>query len=144
MRVEILTLLLTSCGPAAYTPRGILAENDVDPRTLHALGCVEVAFGAKPPVHDTDAALLIVRVGNTCVHPAPFDLRAIRFTAVDAARHWVPLSIVDPRDEIAALHVDSGVRGVEKVRLRAPSPVDISTLCIDLGSSPPFCLEVPR
>lgn len=151
MRVLLLALLI-GCGPAAYAPRGIVAEHhDVDARTFRSLGCLEVAFGARPPVHHDDAALLVTRFGNTCLHPTPFDLRSVRITGIDSAGHSVSLTLVDPRDEVQLLHLDAGARGIEKVRLHADTHVEVRTLCLDLtavspGSQgppgPPFCLEV--
>ncbi len=133
-----------------YSSHAVNAHPDVDARSFQNLGCLEVAFGLRPPAHDTDAAVLITRFGNTCLHPTAFDLRGIAFSGVDREGHVLPLSIVDPRAEVHLLHVDAAARGIEKVRLRAAAPLELTAICLNVagispGSShppgPPFCFR---
>jgi hypothetical protein len=141
VRLGLLSLFLLGCGPAAYQPRGVIQHNDVDPRTLHRAGCLEVAFGVHAPIRADDAALLVVRVGNTCLKPAPFDLKSVGFYTLDSTGQKVQLTLADPRDELMPMHIDAGAKGIEKVRLEGP--LDVSTVCIDLQTVAPFCLPVP-
>lgn len=143
-------LVLTACGPAAYSPRGVLSEPDVDAGTYRNLGCLDLAFGLRPPLGHDDVALLVVRVGNTCLKPTPFDLRGTTITAIDREGAVQTLTIADPRDEIRLLHLDAGARGVEKVRLRGTAPTELVSICIDIGGvspgssqppGPPFCFR---
>lgn len=149
--LALLAILAIHCGPAAYSPRAVLAEHDVDASTYRNLGCLELAFGAKPPVHDYDAALLVVRFGNLCLTPTAFDLRGVAISGIDRDGRASRLTLIDPRDEVQFLHIDAAARGVEKLRLHAHSPVEVVAVCVDLagvapGSArppgPPYCFPV--
>lgn len=139
MRAVLLAATLCACGPAAYAPRGVLAEHDVEAHSLRALGCLDVAFGARPKLYDDDAALLIVRFGNTCTEPVLLDLRAFAVHAIDREGVSWPLSYADPRGEIEPLHLDAAARGLEKIRLRGAR--DVAQICLTVQAAP-VCVEV--
>jgi hypothetical protein len=128
-------LALLGCGPSPYRAGGVLEARDIDPRAVRSLGCLEVGAAILGPVEQGDAALLMFRVGNRCLAPAPFDLRAARFVGTDHAGVQQPLALVDPRAEIAALHVDAGRQGTEKVRLRGAAAGVAHTVCVDFGGA---------
>lgn len=128
-------LLLPACGPARYSRETMARADDVG--AIRSLGCLDVGLGVRPPLHDDDSALLVVRVGNLCMRPAPFDLSAATVVATTTDGHTTLVELVDPRDEIVPLHVDTGASGVEKVRLRARDRGELATLCVDLARAVP-------
>lgn len=130
MRWLVLALLLPACGPARYSREMMARADDVD--AIRSLGCLDVGLGVRPPLHDADAALLVVRVGNRCLRPAAFDLRAATVVATTRDGRTTLVDLVDPRDEIVPLHVDTGANGMEKVRLKARESGELATLCVDL------------
>lgn len=132
----VLVALLGACAPGAYAARGVAAEPDVDARSLRAAGCLDLAFGVRPPVEPADNALLVVRFGNRCMRPIAFDLRRAVLVGYDAAGTPYELRFVDPRDEITLLHIDSGVSGVEKVRVTG-TDASLHDLCIDVAAVAP-------
>jgi len=86
-----------------------------------------------PPAHDGDAALLTVRVGNTCLRPVGFDLRKAVFVGIGFDERTRPLDLIDPRNEVTLLRVDAAASGTEKVRLRAREPGALAVVCVDLA-----------
>lgn len=132
-------LLLPACGPARYSRETMAKADDV--AAIRSLGCLDVGLGVRPPLHDDDAALLVVRVGNLCMRPAPFDLSAATVVGTMTDGGTTVVELVDPRDELVPLHVDTGANGVEKVRLRvrdrARDRGELATLCIDLSRTVP-------
>lgn len=129
--------LLTACGPAPYAAFGIVEAGDLDPRAVRTLGCLDVGAAVLAPAHDGDAALLLLRVGNRCLHPERFDLRAARFYGVTGEGETRPLLPVDPRGELVALQVDAATNGREKIRLRGPEPGVMRRVCVDFGRTVP-------
>jgi hypothetical protein len=142
--VVLIALFVSGCR-AAYASHDVVIERDVDPQSLQSLGCLEVAFGLQPRAHEEDAALIVTRFGNRCLHPTPFNLASARFSGVDREGRAVSLSLVDPRNEIQPLHLDSGAQGVERVRLAGPH--NLTAICIDVrnvaegAAASPFCLR---
>ncbi len=143
MRVAWLVLfgLLGACALPAYAARGVVREPDVDGRSLRTAGCLDIALGVRPPVEPTDNALLVVRFGNRCMRPVPFDLGSAVLLGYDDAGIPHELRLVDPRGEITLLHVDAGMSGVEKIRV-AGAEAPLRDLCVDIarvvaGAPPP-------
>jgi len=130
-------VILPACGPAAYSVGGVARTGDVDARAVRTLGCLDVGVAVKPAFHDDDAALLVLRVGNRCLRPAAFDVRAASIVGVTVDGRTSPLELVDPRAELIPVHVDAGAQGIEKIRLRAREPGELRRLCIDLGHVAP-------
>lgn len=152
MRFAVLCLMGASigCGPAGYSPGAVARAGDVDARSVRAVGCLDLAVALRDPAHTGDAALLVVRVGNRCLRSVPFDLRQASIVAHDAEGDTAPLKLVDPRDEIALLHVDAAAQGVEKVRLSAGTwEGELRRVCVDLSravpdahaAAPPVCFQ---
>jgi hypothetical protein len=147
MRVATLLPLISvlgACAPSPYAAGTIVRDNDVAAASLRSAGCLDLAVGLRPASDPDDNALLVTRFGNKCLRPAPFDLGSIILTGRDEEGATVSLQLVDPRSEIALLHVDAGMQGVEKIRV-AGSDRPLSAICIDvtrvLRSSPlpPVC-----
>ena len=138
---------LVGCGPAAYAPRGVLSENDVDERSLRAAGCLELALALRAPSDSADVGVLAVRFGNRCMRPAPFHLDRAAITGVDKAGKSHSLWFFDPKGELTALHVDSGISGIERLRIiGAEEPpqevcIDVTRVLSAPGPVAPVCFR---
>lgn len=129
--LAVLALTVCACAPSPYAAGGVLRERDVDAASLRADGCLDLALGLRPASDPDDNALLVMRVGNRCMRPAPFDLGSIVIKGVDEVGTTHVLRLFDPNGEIAPLHVDPGVSGVEKVRV-AGAGVPLREICFDV------------
>ena len=134
MRVAALLPLvcaLGACAPSPYAAGSVVREHDVAAESLRSAGCLDLALGLRPASDPDDNALLVTRFGNKCLGPAPFDLGSVVLTGRDEQGATVPLQLVDPRGEIAPLHVDAGMNGVEKVRISGCDR-PLSEICVDV------------
>lgn len=128
MRWLLAPLATAALGCAIPAYRSMAGREDID--AIRSVGCLDVGLAVRPPVRDEDAALLVLRVGNRCMRPVRFDLRAATLVGtVDG--QLTAATLVDPRDEIHAVHVEPGAQGLEKIRVAAPGRLE--GLCVDLS-----------
>ena len=103
---------------------GALAT-DLGPGAVRTLACLDVGLAISEP-----RPLLEMHVANRCVHAERFDLGrlAIHATGEDGAE--VSVRLVDPRQEIARMHVGALERGHERIPLRGLD--DATRICFDV------------
>lgn len=135
--------LVAGCffGPRSpYDPERLSRE--LGPSFVRTIGCLDVGVVPRG-AHGLEK--VDVHVGNRCKNPELFDLRKLRIQGVDAHGREMRVTLSDPRNEVARLHVAGAERGRERFRLVVD---DVRTrslyrLCFDLSGVVPNARGTP-
>lgn len=128
-----------------YVP-GEIAEK-LGPNAVRTLGCLDVGFAVSPR---GEGDLLDFHVGNRCKTPHELDLQKLAVHAPLPDGRRIPVTLVDPRNEIEAVHVGGAERGHERIQLQYAELTDAKRICFDASGiavdapetrPEPVCLE---
>jgi hypothetical protein len=145
--VGVLAGSATKHGP--YRGNELITE--LGPDSVRTLGCIDIGFRVQH--REEKGEHLDVHFGNRCAHPEAVDLKKASLTAFDLDGNPVGVSLSDPRNEIAELHVGAAERGEEIVRLDKAEAKPLGRICFDLkmvapdapdARPDPFCIERSR
>ena len=125
MRVAVL-LALSGCYVGNYRNLG---GDFIGKRT--SVGCLDVAV-ALTDDGLAHAPIVAYQFGNRCTHRTLVDLAAVRVTGT-VGDHQVELARIDPRHEIAPMHLDAWSSGDERIAYEPAPGMSPGVVCVDLG-----------
>lgn len=100
---------------------------EIGPASVRTIGCLDVGL---VPFQRNGSALLDLHVGNRCGHPEAIDMRRLVIRGYDERGADHDVVLIDPRAEIALVHVGGSDRGHERIRLEGA--LGAQRLCFDL------------